>query len=120
MELTVGSRYGKIGVEICDDHGSVAIVNWVGANRLEYLNGMRSKAAKVGDPAYQFEREAQALESGEAETLKLARLLAAAPALLEALQNLVADFDASVVTTDPMLIEARAAIAKATGEGMTP
>lgn len=44
-----------------------------------------------------------------------ARLIAAAPELLAALKALVADFDASVVTTDPMLIEARAAIAKAEG-----
>jgi hypothetical protein len=42
-------------------------------------------------------------------------LHAAAPVLLAALRNLVADFDKSVQTTDPMLIEARAAIAKAQG-----
>lgn len=39
----------------------------------------------------------------------------AAPDLLVALRNLVDDFDKSVQTTDPMLIEARAAIAKAEG-----
>lgn len=45
-----------------------------------------------------------------------ARLMAAAPDLLAALESLVADFDASVITTDPMLIEARSAIAKARGQ----
>lgn len=44
-----------------------------------------------------------------------ANLIAAAPDLLIALKNLVDDFDKSVQTTDPMLIEARAAIARAEG-----
>lgn len=44
-----------------------------------------------------------------------ARLIAAAPELLAALTALVADFDKSVQTTDPMLVDARAAIAKTTG-----
>ena len=43
-------------------------------------------------------------------------LIAAAPKLLAALENLVNDFDKSVQTTDPMLVEARAAIAEAKGE----
>jgi hypothetical protein len=42
-------------------------------------------------------------------------LIAAAPDLLEALTDLVNDFDRSVWTKDPMLIKARAAIAKAEG-----
>jgi hypothetical protein len=42
-------------------------------------------------------------------------LIAAAPDLLAALEALVADFDASVITTCPMLVAARAAIAKAKG-----
>jgi hypothetical protein len=42
-------------------------------------------------------------------------LIAAAPDLLEALRDLVNDFDRSVWTKDPMLIKARAAIAKAEG-----
>jgi hypothetical protein len=36
--------------------------------------------------------------------------MAAAPRLLTALRNLVNDFDDSVLTTEPMLIEAREAI----------
>ena len=42
-----------------------------------------------------------------------ARLIAAAPRLLAALVDLVEDFDRSVWTTDPMLVEAREAIALA-------
>lgn len=42
------------------------------------------------------------------------RLMAAAPSLLTALQNLVDDFDRSVITTEPMLIAAREAIEAAT------
>ena len=45
-----------------------------------------------------------------------ARLIAAAPDLLAALTDLVNDFDRSVWTTSPMLINARAAIARATEE----
>lgn len=44
-----------------------------------------------------------------------ARLWAAAPDLLEALRDLVDDFDRSVWTKEPMLVKARAAIAKAEG-----
>ena len=62
----------------------------------------------------------QFMEPGTDETHANARLIAAAPELLAALQNLVADFDKSVITTDPMLIEARAAIAKATAKEPTP
>ena len=49
------------------------------------------------------------------ECMANARLIAAAPELLAALKNLVNDFDKSVWTEAPMLIEARAAIAKAEG-----
>lgn len=49
------------------------------------------------------------------QLLPTVNLIAAAPDLLAALKNLVADFDQSVQTTDPMLVEARAAIDKAEG-----
>ncbi len=53
------------------------------------------------------------LKQLDEETRANANLIAAAPELLEALKNLVNDFDKSVWTTEPMLIAARAAIAKA-------
>lgn len=49
----------------------------------------------------------------QAEVEANAEVMAAAPQLLTALRNLVNDFDASVLTTEPMLIEAREAIGAA-------
>lgn len=45
-----------------------------------------------------------------------ARLIAAAPDLLEALEGMVSDFDGCYADGEPAMIKARAAIAKARGE----
>lgn len=101
--------YGRIGFEIQGLGRSLAVVNYVSQKRLDYLDDTRSAKAKRGEPAHAAEREARTLEDSKLDALALARLMAAAPDLLAALQHLMRyDFGDSDGAK-----EARAAIALA-------
>jgi hypothetical protein len=89
--LVVAGRYGKIGVEIQDARGSVAVVvNLVGAKRLGFLDGVRSTNARRGEPAHDAEREARELEDDFPAVLAKAHLFAAAPDMLAELEETAA------------------------------
>jgi hypothetical protein len=107
----VGGPYGLIGIEIQAAGRSIAVVNRVDSNRLDYLNKVRSKAAKRGEVACEAEWEAKEIEeSRAAEARATAYLIAAAPDLLSALEGLVESLDSS----HPYSMDAaRAAIARA-------
>lgn len=55
-------------------------------------------------------------QGGTPEQCANVRLIALAPELLAALESVIKDFDRSVWTADPMLVEIRALIAKAKGD----
>lgn len=85
--LTVGGRYGRVGVEILRGSECVAVVGRMQANRLAHLDTVRNEKAKRGTQAHLAESEAAELERFEA--LALARMFAAAPDLLDALEDAV-------------------------------
>lgn len=78
------------------------------------------KAARIGLEVAVVDHNAHLIATvcghvDDEESWRKGRKLAAAADLFRALKNLVEDFDRTVWTKDPMLIEARAALAKAEG-----
>ena len=110
--LTVGGRYGRVGVKILRGSDCVAVVGRMQANRLAHLDTVRSANAKRGEQAHFAEAEAQEIERFEA--LDLALQFAASGELLMACKLAEQDDD-----DQPISGETRrallAAIAKAEG-----
>lgn len=86
--LHVGGRYGKLGWEVCDSAGAVAIVHRVASDRLAFLDEIRNQKAARGEPAFLAEEEAKKLEA-RSDGYELAHLFAAAPELLSLVEMML-------------------------------
>lgn len=116
--LTVGGRYGRVGVEILRGSDCVAVVGRMQANRLDSLDKVRSAKATRGEPAHFAEAEAQELERFEA--LGLARQFAASGDLLEAVKDYLEWGAMTGSDSDLFAARFRAAVAKAEGRVDSP
>jgi len=110
--LTVGGRYGRVGVEILRGSECVAVVGRMQANRLAHLDTVRSATAKRGEQAHYAEAEAQGLEAGWDDALALARKFAAAEDLIEAAKDAAREWRLHGQLTDSCRV-LEAAIARA-------
>lgn len=74
--------------------------------------GVEFEGARFGEVAFVVSKEREQFEATEAN----ARLIAAAPDLLSALEDFISALDGGAVNYDYLAASARAAIAKARGE----